>query len=123
MWSCFRAGESPGGFQRQSAPGFCHRQARDVLAVSSPLVHLRHGRSKRERPTTIAQELNDALYGTEWNINDKKNMLGMPQKKKYREAYIKIERIKSPAARAAAREAAMPCKHSGSQRRSQPVYG
>jgi len=48
----------------------------------------------------LTQELDDALYGTDWNINEKLNMIGLPQKKKYREAYIKIEKMK-PALQAA----------------------
>ena len=33
--------------------------------------------------------------GTDWNINEELNMIGLPQKKKYREAYIKIEKMKA----------------------------
>jgi hypothetical protein len=42
--------------------------------------------------------LEDSLYITVWNINEDTNMLGMPQKKKYLQAYGKIEKMTGKAA-------------------------
>jgi hypothetical protein len=57
------------------------------------------------------QELNDALFITKWNINEAKNMLGMPQKKKYMETYGNIEKMPA-SAQAAAWNGATPNKGS-----------
>src|SRR5262249_8689479 len=80
---------------KSKSKGYCGGAA-GKMWQSHPLLCIA---SMGNRPNVAGLE--DSLYITIWNINDDTNMLGMPQKKKYLQAYGKIEKLPSKAAQKA----------------------